>query len=94
MTTQAPPRITEPVDTTFAPRRHVLDLDDFTLGEIESLLETAVAMREVLGRDIKKVPSLRGKVVLTLFLEASTRTRVSFEQGPGRGRAAALPRQW
>ena len=37
-------------------------------------------MKEVLNRDIKKVPSLRGKVILTLFLEASTRTRVSFEE--------------
>ena len=80
MTTEAPPLIEPFSETTFAPRRHVLDLDDFTLGEIESLLDTAVAMREVLGRDIKKVPSLRGKVVLMLFLEASTRTRVSFEQ--------------
>lgn len=63
-----------------APRRHVLDLDDFSKAEIESVLDAADAMREVLGRDIKKVPSLRGKVVLTMFLEASTRTRVSFEQ--------------
>jgi aspartate carbamoyltransferase catalytic subunit len=63
-----------------APRRHVLDLDDFDKAEIESVLNSANAMREVLGRDIKKVPALRGKVVLTVFLEASTRTRVSFEQ--------------
>jgi aspartate carbamoyltransferase catalytic subunit len=62
------------------PRRHVLDLDDFNKAEIDSILDSAEAMREVLGRDIKKVPSLRGKVVLTMFLEASTRTRVSFEQ--------------
>jgi aspartate carbamoyltransferase catalytic subunit len=61
-------------------RRHVLDLDDFSSGEIMTLLDSAEAMREVLDRDIKKVPSLRGKVVLTLFLEPSTRTRVSFEQ--------------
>lgn len=80
MTTQAPTQAVPSSETTFAPRRHVLDLDDFTLGEIDALLDTAVAMREVLDRDIKKVPSLRGKVVLTLFLEASTRTRVSFEQ--------------
>ncbi len=62
------------------PRRHVLDLDDFSKAEIESVLDSADAMREVLGRDIKKVPALRGKVILTIFLEASTRTRVSFEQ--------------
>ncbi len=62
------------------PRRHVLDLDDYTRREIEDVLDDAEAMSEVLNRDIKKVPTLRGKSVLTLFVEASTRTRVSFEQ--------------
>ena len=61
-------------------RRHVLDLDDFSRQEIEALLGSADAMSELLNRSIKKAPSLRGKVVLTLFLEPSTRTRVSFEQ--------------
>jgi len=61
-------------------RRHILDLDDFTGEEIELVLETADAMKEVLSRDIKKVPTLRGKTVVTLFYEPSTRTRVSFEQ--------------
>jgi len=68
------------VEAHLSPRRHILDLDDFTRDEIESLLDAAEAMREVLDRDIKKVPSLRGKVVITMFLEPSTRTRVSFEQ--------------
>ena len=63
-----------------AGRRHVLDLDDFSKDEIESVLQNADAMREVLDRDIKKVPTLRGKSVITLFYEVSTRTRVSFEQ--------------
>ena len=62
------------------PRRHVLDLDDFTADEITAVLDDAVAMREVLGRDVKKVPTLRGKVIVTLFYEASTRTRISFEE--------------
>ena len=62
------------------PRRHILDLDDFSRAEIELVLQNADAMREVLRRDIKKVPTLRGKSVITLFYEASTRTRVSFEQ--------------
>jgi len=66
--------------TATMPRRHVLDLDDFNKAEIETILDSAEAMRGVLGRDIKKVPALRGKVVLVMFLEASTRTRVSFEQ--------------
>ena len=61
-------------------RRHVLDLDDFTVAEINGVFQNADAMREVLNREIKKVPTLRGKTVITLFTEASTRTRVSFEQ--------------
>ncbi len=61
-------------------RRHVLDLDDFSMEEIELVMATTDAMREVLNRDIKKVPTLRGKVIVTLFYEASTRTRVSFEE--------------
>lgn len=58
---------------------HVLDLDDFSRAEIELVLETANAMSEVLTREIKKVPTLRGKTVVTLFYEPSTRTRASFE---------------
>ncbi len=61
-------------------RRHVLDLDDFSREEIRAVLTNATAMREVLGRSIRKVPALRGRTVITLFHEASTRTRVSFEQ--------------
>lgn len=58
---------------------HVLDLDDFSREEIELTLEIADSMKEVLGREVKKVPTLRGKTVVTLFYEASTRTRASFE---------------
>jgi len=58
---------------------HMLDLDDFTQREIELILHTTDAMKEVLSRPIKKVPTLRGKTVATLFYEPSTRTRVSFE---------------
>jgi len=60
-------------------RRHVLDLDDFSRAEIEAVMEMADAMREVLGREVPRVPALRGKTVVTLFYEASTRTRASFE---------------
>lgn len=60
-------------------RRHVLDLDDFEPWEILRVLDTADVMKEILRRPIKKVPTLRGKTVVTLFYEASTRTRVSFE---------------
>jgi aspartate carbamoyltransferase catalytic subunit len=60
-------------------RRHVLDLDDFSVPEIEAVLQTSAAMKDVLQRPIKKVPTLRGKTLITLFYEASTRTRVGFE---------------
>jgi aspartate carbamoyltransferase catalytic subunit len=60
-------------------RRHVLDLDDFTVQEVEAVLQTTAAMKDVLQRPIKKVPTLRGKTLVTLFYEASTRTRVAFE---------------
>lgn len=61
-------------------RRHVLDLDDFSQDEICAVLDSSRGMAEVLGRDIKKVPALRGRVIVTLFYEASTRTRISFEE--------------
>ena len=61
-------------------RRHVLDLDDYSREELEATLMSTHGMAEVLGRDIKKVPALRGKVIMTMFYEASTRTRVSFEE--------------
>jgi len=60
-------------------RRHVLDLDDFSRSEIEQVIERAHAMKEVLTREISRVPTLRGTTIVTLFYEASTRTRASFE---------------
>ncbi len=60
-------------------RRHVLDLDDFSAEEIGEILETSVSMKEVLGRAIKQVPTLRGKTIVNMFFEDSTRTRISFE---------------
>ena len=74
------PDIDEMLSAKPAPRKHVLDLDDFSQEEITEVLESARSMKEVLGRDIKKVPALRGKVIVTLFYEASTRTRMSFEE--------------
>ncbi|GAB4425841.1 MAG: aspartate carbamoyltransferase catalytic subunit [Chloroflexi bacterium OHK40] len=65
---------------TSAPaRRHAIDLDDFSGDEIEALLETAESMKEVLAREIKQVPALRGRNVVNMFYEESTRTRISFE---------------
>jgi aspartate carbamoyltransferase catalytic subunit len=59
--------------------RHCIALEDFSRAEILEVLDLAVSMKEVLQRPIKKVPSLRGKSVVNLFFEASTRTRSSFE---------------
>ncbi|HLF71582.1 MAG TPA: aspartate carbamoyltransferase, partial [Dehalococcoidia bacterium] len=59
--------------------RHVLDLDDFSVDEIELVLDTTAAMKEVLARDVPRAPALRGTTIVTLFYEASTRTRASFE---------------
>jgi aspartate carbamoyltransferase catalytic subunit len=61
------------------PHRHLLDLDVVTWPEIELVMRTTDAMREVLARPIPRVPALRGRNVTILFYEASTRTRVSFE---------------
>ena len=69
----------EGVDIPTWERRHVLDLDDFSRREMEQVIETADAMKEVLGREIRRVPTLRGTIVATLFYETSTRTRSSFE---------------
>ena len=61
------------------PHRHLLDVDTITWPEIELVMRTTDAMKEVLDRPIAKVPALRGVNVTILFYEASTRTRVSFE---------------
>ncbi len=60
-------------------RKDVLSLQEMERGEIEAVLRNAVSFKEILGRPIKKVPTLRGKSVVTLFYENSTRTRASFE---------------
>jgi aspartate carbamoyltransferase catalytic subunit len=62
-----------------ADKKHLLDVDDLEREDIERVLETARSFSEVLRRPIKKVPSLRGKTVVNLFYEPSTRTRMSFE---------------
>jgi aspartate carbamoyltransferase catalytic subunit len=59
--------------------KDLLAIRDLTREEILFLLDTADSFKEVSRRDIKKVPTLRGKTVITLFYEPSTRTRVSFE---------------
>jgi len=60
-------------------RRHLLGLEDLRTDELLFLIDTAASFKEISQRDIKKVPTLRGKTVVSLFYEASTRTRASFE---------------
>ncbi|UCB56741.1 MAG: aspartate carbamoyltransferase catalytic subunit [Candidatus Omnitrophota bacterium] len=60
-------------------RKDLVGLEDLSKEEIELILSTAESFKEVSARAIKKVPALRGKTVVNLFYEPSTRTRVSFE---------------
>jgi len=59
--------------------RHLLQLEGAPKEDLETILNTAESFREILDRPIKKVPPLRGKTVVNLFYEPSTRTRISFE---------------
>ncbi|HHW07929.1 MAG TPA: aspartate carbamoyltransferase catalytic subunit [Clostridia bacterium] len=60
-------------------RKDLLGLQDLSAEEIMLILNTAGPMKEILSRPIKKVPVLRGKTIVTMFYEPSTRTRTSFE---------------
>src|SRR5947199_850086 len=60
-------------------RQHLLDIESLSVDEILTVLDTARAFKAVGERAIKKVPALRGKTVVNLFVEPSTRTRISFE---------------
>src|SRR4051794_6784595 len=60
-------------------RKHLLDIQSLSPEEITTVLDTATAFKAVGERAIKKVPALRGKTVVNLFIEPSTRTRISFE---------------
>jgi len=61
------------------PHKHILGTRDLSREDILTILDTAASFREINQRDIKKVPTLRGKTVINAFFEASTRTRLSFE---------------
>lgn len=71
-------------------RKHLLGLEDLSSDEIIHLLDTAEGFREVSTRSVKKVPALRGRVVVNLFFEPSTRTRTSFELAGARLSADVL----
>ena len=77
VTTAAPEA--DPPPVTALRRKDLLGIADLSASEITLILDTAEAMKEVATRPIKKVPALRGKTVVNLFFEPSTRTRTSFE---------------
>lgn len=60
-------------------RKHLLDIESLSVAEIQTILDTARSFKAVGERAIKKVPALRGRTVVNLFVEPSTRTRTSFE---------------
>ena len=60
-------------------RKDLLGIEELSVGEIELILDTASSFKEIAARPIKKVPTLRGRTVVNLFFESSTRTRASFE---------------
>lgn len=72
------------ISTTAAPsstqaRRHLLSVHDLSTAQVREILETAAEMHTVQHREVKKLPTLRGRTVVNLFFEDSTRTRSSFE---------------
>src|SRR5829696_6359883 len=73
------PGSSEPRAATRLRHKHLLGIADMTPEEIVLVLDTAEAMKEIALRPIKKVPTLRGRTVVNLFFEPSTRTRTSFE---------------
>src|SRR5580692_7037843 len=76
----ADPKLTKDLpETANWHRKDLLGIRELELREIETILDTAAAFKTVGSRDIKKVPSLRGKTMVNFFVEPSTRTRTSFE---------------
>ena len=60
-------------------RKDLLGIQDLSVDEVNLILDAGVSMKEIASRDVKKVPTLRGKTIINLFYEPSTRTRTSFE---------------
>ena len=59
--------------------KHIIGIKDLSAEELTFILDTSISFKEINRREIKKVPTLRGKTIINLFFEASTRTRTSFE---------------
>jgi aspartate carbamoyltransferase catalytic subunit len=65
-------------------RRHLLTIEELSLAEIDQIHSVATAFKTVLRRSVKKIPALRGKTIVNLFLEPSTRTRMAFDMAAKR----------
>src|SRR5262249_43687535 len=72
------------------PVKHLLGIENLSRGDIERILETSEAMLEISQREVKRVPTLRGRTVINVFLGSSTRPRVSFEIAAKRLSADAI----
>lgn len=70
--------------------RHLIDINEYSVDEVMEILDTARSFAEVNSRAIKKLPTLRGRTIINLFLENSTRTRTSFEIAAKRMSADAI----
>ena len=64
--------------------KHILGIEELSIEDMKYVMDTAVSMKEICSRNIKKVPALRGKCVVLLFQEPSTRTRMSFDMAARR----------
>jgi aspartate carbamoyltransferase catalytic subunit len=73
------PQAPQPLSAPTWSRRHLLDLDDFSLDELRTVMRMAASMHAALDRGTQRLPALQGRTVVNLFYENSTRTRVSFE---------------
>ena len=60
-------------------QRNIISMESLTATDIDTILDTADSFKEISTRTIKKVPTLRGRTIINLFFEPSTRTRTSFE---------------
>ncbi|MCG8531405.1 MAG: aspartate carbamoyltransferase, partial [Desulfovibrionales bacterium] len=60
-------------------KKDILDIESLSADEISKILDTALGMKEISERPVKKVPTLRGKTIVMFFQEPSTRTKLSFD---------------
>ena len=84
------PRRWEVSSTVAFNHKHLIDITEYSEEDIKLILETAKAFSEVNERAIKKVPTLKGKTIVNMFNEPSTRTRSSFELAEKRLSADSL----